>query len=303
VTVRLLPDSGWPGDKGQDSSANTLQLPAREVTSQKRPPIIELEAIALHGTRPPPGSGRHRKLPGGENLNLTVWPGELVMLTGRPRSGRSALLNVLGLLDRPVAGRYLLNGTDTARLRDREASALRGRLIGFVFQRKMLLPTRSVLDNVMLPLRYAGPRGQPRVKAALDSLDRVGLADRAQLMTWQLSAGELARCALARALVTKPSLLLCDEPTAGAEPPAAAQIIGLLAALHREGTTVIVATDDQLAAAYSSRTVQLGQPAPAQPAPAQPAPGQPVEAGETAALTPTVISPARSTSTQAGSPP
>jgi putative ABC transport system ATP-binding protein len=296
MTVRLVPESGWPGDKRPDSSASTPRLPAHGVTSQKLPPIIELEAIALHGTRSPAGSGRHRKHPPAENLNLTVWPGELLRLTGRPRSGRSALLNVLGLLDRPAAGRYLLNGADTARLRDREASALRGRLIGFVFQRKILLPTRSVLDNVMLPLRYAGPRGQLRVKAALDSLDRVGLADRAQLMTWQLSAGELARCALARALVTGPSLLLCDEPTAGAEPDAAAQIIGLLAALHREGTTVIVATDDQVAAAYSSRSVRLGQPAPGQP-------GEGGETGEIAALTPTVITRTRITSKQAGSPP
>ncbi len=183
------------------------------------------------------------------------------MLTGQPRSGRSALLNVLGLLDRPAAGRYLLNGIDTARLRDKQASALRGRMIGFVFQRKILLPTRSVLDNVMLPLRYSGSRRRLRVKAALDCLDRVGLADRAQLMTWQLSAGELALCAIARALVTGPSLLLCDEPTAGAEREAAAKIIGLLAGLHREGRTVIIATDDQLAAAYSSRSVRLGQPA------------------------------------------
>ena len=251
MTVRLLPESGWPEDQDHDSSASTAQLPDPSPVAHGQPPVIELQAIAL------PSVGRHRGQCREGDLNLTVWPGELVMLTGRPRSGRSALLNVLGLLDRPAAGRYLLNGVETAKLRDKDASALRGRLIGFVFQRKILLPSRPVLDNVMLPLLYTGPRGRSGVDAALDSLDRVGLAGRAQLMTRELSAGELARCAIARALVTGPSLLLCDEPTAGAGPEAAAEIIGVLAAVHREGKTVIIATDDQLATAYSSQSVRL----------------------------------------------
>jgi len=185
----------------------------------------------------------------------------MVMLTGQARSGRSELLNVLGLLDRPAAGSYLLNGIDTGKLRDRQRSALRCRQIGFVFQRKMVLPTRSVLDNVMLPLRYAGLPRRQRLEAAGESLDRVGLTDMACRMAWQLSAGELALCALARALVTKPSLVLCDEPTSGLDQSAAARVIGVLAHLHREGRTVVLATADQLAAAYSGRSVRLGEPA------------------------------------------
>ncbi len=245
MTVTLLPGPGWPEDKFTVPPANTPPT----VAAGKQPPIIELEAVQLR---------RAGQLPG-PALDLTVWPGELVRLAGQPSSGRTALLNVLGLLDRPAAGRYRLNGTDTGRLRDRDASALRGRLIGFVFERRLLIPSRSVLDNVMLPLRYAGPRGHRRLRIALDCLERAGLADRARLLAWELSAGELALCAIARALVTKPSLLLCDEPATGAEPEAAAKIISLLAALPREGRTVIVATDDQLTAAYSSRSLQLGQ--------------------------------------------
>jgi len=219
------------------------------------PPLIELSGLRLRGH-----AQDRRDVPLAP-FDLVVRRGEMVMLTGQPRSGRSALLNVLGLLDRPAAGSYLLNGIDTAKLRDRERSALRGRQIGFVFQRKMVMPTRSVLDNVMLPLRYAGMRRQQRIDAAVESLDRVGLAAMASFMAWQLSAGELALCALARAVVTKPSLVLCDEPTGGLDEPAAAKVIGVLAGLNREGRTVLIATADQLAAAYSGRSVRLGEPA------------------------------------------
>jgi putative ABC transport system ATP-binding protein len=278
MTVRLLPGpGGWPED--DDRRRHPPAPPAPPAgpldpgrTDRGAPPVIELRGLTLRGPgEHRPGAhraargrrGRRGELPApwAAQLDLTVWPGELVMLTGRPRSGRSALLNVIGLLDRPATGSYLLHGIDTAKLRDRDRSALRGRQIGFVFQRKMLLPSRSVIDNVMLPLRYTGVRGRDRVTAAIDSLDRVGLGSRAALMTWQLSAGELALCAIARALVTQPSLLLCDEPTAGVDEATAARVTGLLANVHRQGTTVMVATADQLAAAYSSRLVRLGEPA------------------------------------------
>ena len=219
------------------------------------PPLIELSGLLLRADR------RDRPDVPPAPVDLLVPRGEMVMLTGQPRSGRSGLLNVLGLLDRPAAGSYLLNGTDTGKLGDRERSALRCRQIGFVFQRKMVLPTRSVLDNVMLPLRYAGVPRQRRIDAAAACLERVGLTEVACLMAWQLSAAELALCALGRALVTRPSLVLCDEPTAGLDQPAAARLIGVLASLHREGRTVVVATADQLAAAYSGRSVRLGEPA------------------------------------------
>jgi putative ABC transport system ATP-binding protein len=230
VTITVLPGAGgWPED---------------DPPPRPEPPLIELSGLRLPSGPAP-------------LLDLIVPRGEMIMLTGQPRSGRSALLNVLGLLDRPAAGSYRLNGIDTGKLRDRDRSALRGREIGFVFQRKMVLPTRSVLDNVMLPLRYAGMSRRRRLGAAIESLDRVGLGDAARLMAWQLSADELALCAVARALVARPSLVLCDEPTAGLDQSTATQVIGVLASLHREGGTVLVATADQLAAAYSSRSVRL----------------------------------------------
>jgi putative ABC transport system ATP-binding protein len=215
------------------------------------PPLIELRGLLLRS---------QRELPAARRIDLIVWPGELVLLAGQPRSGRSELLNVLGLLDRPAAGSYLLNGTDTARLKDRDRSAVRGRQIGIVFQRKMLLPTRSVLDNVILPLRYLGVRRRDRVTAALAALDRVGIASTAGLMAWQLSAEELALCAIARSLVTKPGLLLCDDPTAGVDEETTTRVIALLASLHREGKTVLIASAEQLAAAYSSRSIELARP-------------------------------------------
>jgi putative ABC transport system ATP-binding protein len=249
-----MPAGGWPDDN--PPPVPPAGLPDRIIADRQSPPVIELRGVQL-----PAGTGRPRPDQAGRtSLHLKVGRGELVTLTGQPRSGRSALLNVLGLLDRPAAGTYLLNGVDTTRLGDRDRSALRGRQIGFVFQRKMLLPTRSVLDNVMLPLRYTGPHRRQRATAALNSLDRVGLAASAALLTWQLSADELALCAIARALVTQPSLLLCDEPTAGVEQETAARVIGLLASLHREGRTILIASADQLAAAYSSQSIELGRP-------------------------------------------
>ncbi len=249
MSVSLLPPGGWPEDERTAVEATPAAYDAGG------PPLIELAGLRLRAGR--------RAVDG--ELDLTVRHGEMVLLAGQPRSGRSALLSVLGLLDRPAAGRYLLDGTDTGKLSDRDRSALRARQIGFVFQRKLLLPTRSVLDNVMLPLRYSGTRRAHRRRAALESLDQVGLSAAAQLMTWELSADELALCAIARALVNKAGLLLCDEPTAGLDQDTAARIIGLLAGLHREGRTLVIAAADQLAAAYSSRSVRIG---PAAPAPA-----------------------------------
>ncbi len=263
MTVRVLPGPGdLPERPNRQERSSRRERPNWEerpdlagggpgFASPPGPPMIELRGLLLRG---------QRQLAGARRLDLGVWPGELVMLTGQPRSGRSELLHVLGLLDQPAAGSYLLNGIDTAKLGDRDRSALRGRQLGLVFQRKMLLPTRSVLDNVILPLRYTGVRRRDRISAAMAALARTGIADRAELMTWQLSADELALCAIARALVTQPSLLLCDDPTAGVGQEAATRVISLLASLHREGKTVLIATADQLVAAYSSRSIELSRP-------------------------------------------
>jgi putative ABC transport system ATP-binding protein len=210
--------------------------------------VIELRGLRLRGIELP------------ADLDLMVRPGELVTLTGPPNSGRSALLNVLGLIDRPAGGRYLLDGKDTAKLREPERAALRARKIGLVFARKNLLPGRSLLDNVTLPLVYAGIPRRQRITAGLDVLSRVRLSGLAQRPADRVGNCQQAMCAIGRALITQPDLLLCDEPTAGLDTAEAEQVIGLLTDLYREGRTVLIATADQLAVAYSSKSVQIGQP-------------------------------------------
>jgi len=221
--------------------------------TERRPgaqPLIEMRGAGVQY----PGRG----YPALSAVDLSVRHGELVTLTGPAGSGKSALLSVVGLLLRPTMGRYLLNGLDTARLSDRERTALRCRMIGRVFQRPQLLASRSVLDNVMLPVLYAGLNRRQRAGAATAALERVGLATRADATAGGLSAGEQQRVALARAITNEPSLLLCDDPTAGLDQVSAAEIIGLLVGLHKEGTTVLIATGDQLAAAHSSHSIVLG---------------------------------------------
>jgi putative ABC transport system ATP-binding protein len=192
------------------------------------------------------------------DVYLTVGHGELVTFAGPAGSGKSTLLGVIGLLLRPTSGSYLLSGLDTATLGDRDRAALRCRQIGCVLQRPHLLPARSALENVMLPVLYSGLARQRRRNAALEALDRVGLAGAAHVAAGRLAAGEQQRTAIARAIVTGPSLLLCDDPTASLDNAAAAQVIGLLVGLRRDGRTVLVATGDQLAEAHSSRTIAVG---------------------------------------------
>jgi putative ABC transport system ATP-binding protein len=181
-----------------------------------------------------------------------------VTLTGPAGSGKSTLLSVVGLLLRPTTGSYLLNGLDVTSLGDKDRTALRGRMIGHLFQRPQLLASRTVLDNVMLPVLYAGLRRQQRANVAAAALERVGLAHRIHALARELPAGEQQRVAVARAIAGNPSLLLCDDPTASLDQAAAAQVIGLLVGLHKEGRTVLVATRDQLAAAHSSRSLAVG---------------------------------------------
>ncbi|HUJ06437.1 MAG TPA: ABC transporter ATP-binding protein [Streptosporangiaceae bacterium] len=240
---------------------STLELRARPIS----PAVIELHGIGA--SYPGPGrrsrrGPRHRQhclAPAAlSGVDLAVRSGEFVTLTGPPRSGKTTLLSVIALLLRPVAGSYLLNGIDTSMLGDRDRAALRGRQMGLVFQPPHLLPARSALDNVALPLLYAGIPGRPRRSAALDCLDRVGLSGQAHRPAAELSAGERQRVAIARALVTAPGLLVCDDPTAGLDAGQAAQVVGLLTELHAAGRTVLVTSRDQLAAAYSSRCVRIG---------------------------------------------
>ena len=189
--------------------------------------------------------------------DLRVERGDSVAVTGRSGSGKSTLLHLLGLLDRPSAGHYLLDGVDTADLSDRARTRLRGRRIGFVFQNFHLLAHRSALENVMLALMYHGtPRRSRRTRAA-EALDRVGLGHRAYALPTTLSGGERQRVAVARALVVEPAVLLADEPTGNLDSTTAEDVLGLFAELHRSGQTIIVVTHDQAVAARAQRQVHI----------------------------------------------
>jgi putative ABC transport system ATP-binding protein len=235
-------------------AAKSLTQPVRRPVTQ---PLIDLRQAGVSF----PGQPSAALSP----LDLSVGYGELVTLGGPAGAGKSVLLSVVGLLRKPTTGSYFLNGADTATLPDRDRTALRGRLIGIVFQRPQLLPARSALDNVMLPVLDGGMSKQERVQAATSALARVGLRERLHEVVSELPANERQRIAIARAIVTDPSLLLCDDPTASLDDGAAEQIIALLVSLHKEGRTVFVATRDQLAAAHSSRRIGVGANSQASP--------------------------------------
>jgi putative ABC transport system ATP-binding protein len=213
-------------------------------------PTVELVDAARTYPGPP-------AVPAFKPCRLVIHPGEYVTVVGPSGSGKSTFLNVIGLLDRPTAGRYLLDGIDTGGLAERERAALRGRRIGFVFQAFHLLGHRSSLANVMLPLAYTGvPQGRRR-RIALQALDRVGLSHRALVPARQLSGGERQRAAVARALVNEPRLLLCDEPTGNLDTATAGTIFELLAGLRRAGMTVLVVTHDPGIASSGDRCLVI----------------------------------------------
>jgi putative ABC transport system ATP-binding protein len=190
-------------------------------------------------------------------VDLSIAAGEYVAVTGPSGSGKSTLLHVLGLLDRPTAGRYLLEGQDVTTLADRDLAALRGRAIGFVFQRFHLLREETALANVSLPLLYAGLRRGERARRAREALDAVGLSARAAHRPGRLSGGEQQRVALARAIVKRPRLLLADEPTGNLDSAAGAQVLATVDRLNAAGTTVVLITHDASVAAHARRRLSI----------------------------------------------
>ena len=192
-----------------------------------------------------------------EAVDLELAEGEWLAVLGPSGSGKSTLLNILGLLDRPDAGVYELAGEDVSDLGDTRRAELRNRRIGFVFQSFNLLPRTSALENVAAPLLYRGIRRAARLTQALDALERVGLADRADHDPTELSGGQLQRVAIARALVGEPALLLADEPTGNLDSRSGAEVLELFAALHRAGTTVLMITHDPVVASRAQRRLVL----------------------------------------------
>ena len=192
-----------------------------------------------------------------DGVDLRIWEGEYVAIMGPSGSGKSTMMNVLGCLDVPTGGRYLLDGLDVSRLDDDRLSEIRGRKIGFVFQSFNLLPRLSALENVALPLQYAGVGKEERFARARVALHQVGLAERLTHRPDELSGGQRQRVAVARALVTRPSLILADEPTGNLDTATSIEIMKLFGAIHRKGNTVILVTHEEDIARQAERIVYL----------------------------------------------
>ncbi|MGH3686151.1 MAG: ABC transporter ATP-binding protein [Pseudonocardiaceae bacterium] len=188
-------------------------------------------------------------------VDLTINDGELVAIMGPSGSGKTTLMNILGCLDVPTSGRYLLDGTDVSQLSDNRLAKIRSRKIGFVFQSFNLVPRTSALRNVELPLVYAGVRSR-RTPARL-ALEQVGLGDRRKHMPNELSGGQQQRVAIARALINDPSILLADEPTGNLDSASSVEILKLLSALNDAGRTVVLITHEEEIARFAKRVVRM----------------------------------------------
>ena len=190
-------------------------------------------------------------------VSLTVARGDYVAVMGASGSGKSTLMNILGCLDIPTSGTYLLDGVDVSRLSDRQLALVRNRRIGFVFQSFNLIPRTSALANVELPLAYAGLRASQRRARAKAALDMVGLSDRAGHEPNQLSGGQQQRVAVARALVTAPALVLADEPTGNLDTQSSADVLAVLDRLNRSGRTIMLITHEDDVAKHARRVIRL----------------------------------------------
>jgi putative ABC transport system ATP-binding protein len=218
---------------------------------RRRPPVIDVRAVhRVYAT----GRVAVRALNG---VSLRIERGEFVAIMGSSGSGKSTLMNILGCLDTPTAGRYRIDGVDVRDIADDDLADLRNRKIGFVFQSFNLVPRTSALANVELPLSYAGIRRAERRRRAVAALEAVGLGDRLDHEPSELSGGQQQRAAVARAIVTDPSLILADEPTGNLDSHSTADVLGVFARLHAEGRTVVLITHEPDVAERAQRIVRL----------------------------------------------
>jgi len=191
-----------------------------------------------------------------KGVTLRVGAGEFVAIMGASGSGKTTLMNIIGCLDLPTTGRYILDGVDVRRLNDNQLAAIRNLKIGFVFQSFNLIPRSTAVHNVEMPLIYAGVNSNRR-QLAMAALEAVGLADRAGHQPTELSGGQQQRCAIARALVTEPAILLADEPTGNLDSESSAEIMKLLVQLNSEGRTIVLITHENDIARFAKRIVRL----------------------------------------------
>src|ERR1035437_1263233 len=191
------------------------------------------------------------------SVSLEIYKNEYVALMGPSGSGKSTLMNVLGCLDSPSSGNYVLNGTSVAQMADNKLAEVRNKEIGFVFQSFNLLPRSTALDNIMLPLIYAGISKTDRLNRGKEVLEQVGLGDRITHKPNELSGGQRQRVAIARALVNHPAIILADEPTGNLDSKTSIEIMGLFEAIHKKGNTIILVTHEEDIAKYAHRIVRL----------------------------------------------
>ncbi|MEK0413683.1 MAG: hypothetical protein RL070_1171 [Bacteroidota bacterium] len=192
-----------------------------------------------------------------KGISLDIFKNEYVALMGPSGSGKSTLMNILGCLDSPTGGRYILNGKDVSKMPDDDLAEVRNSEIGFVFQQFNLLPRLSAAENVALPLIYAGISKKERIERALEALDKVGLAERSHHKSNELSGGQIQRVAIARALVNNPAILLADEPTGNLDSKTSVEVMEIFGKIRAAGNTVVLVTHEEDIAAYAHRVVRL----------------------------------------------
>ncbi len=201
-----------------------------------------------------PGENEVRALDG---INLTVEKGEFLAIVGQSGSGKSTFMNMIGLLDIPTSGTYLLDGIDVSSMSDDELSEIRNKEIGFIFQGFNLIPSLNAVENVELPLVYRGMKKEERHKLALEALERVGLSHRLDHLPKQMSGGQQQRVAIARAVAARPPVILADEPTGNLDSHSSVEVMKILHELHKEGRTIILITHDNDIANEAERVIRI----------------------------------------------
>ena len=192
-----------------------------------------------------------------DGITLKICRGEFVSIVGKSGSGKSTIMNIIGALDVPTTGQYILNGQDVSTMKDDQLAEVRNKTIGFIFQQYNLLPKQNLLENVELPLIYAGVGKKEREERALKSLEKVGLGDKWRYFPLQLSGGQQQRVSIARALVGNPSLILADEPTGALDSRTSRDVLDFLKQLHQEGNTIVIITHDNSIALEAERVVRI----------------------------------------------